>query len=418
MNAPSRWALALTTAAATAAATGTALAQRGQADLLPDDKILSQSNPQQWTLTTTVNIRAYQAYNSRSMPATERFEFKRAAVVYPMIAGTASSETNTETATGSIDIDDRDAVAEPDAMLEGYPSGTTLARWDLTNIDAREMTLEVVLPVKAFRTEINEKLASEVDWPSGQWPEIAASSLEPQLYIDYGPDGAYDMRPIEELVNEWTGGNPRGAKPYLAAKWLLGRVVEHVQPSGPGFNNDRGGSIEGLDVQGAAATAVNKRGSAIDMALLLTAVYREAGIPARLVVGYDAGSDKEQQRFLKTSRANAPEIRAWVEFALFDEAAGTLTWIPADPHAMRKSSSRIRPNFMEREQKYFGNHDELDGVIPFAFQLHPPTTVRSYGSPAFWGWAVLDNPPNYSEQSISFRAARTAQRGEDRRNRR
>ncbi|MEO0716387.1 MAG: lyase family protein, partial [Planctomycetota bacterium] len=166
--------------------------------------------------------------------------------------------------------------------------------------------------------------------------------------IDYGPDGAYDMRPIEELVNEWTGGNPRGAKPYLAAKWLLGRVVEHVQPSAPGFNNDRGGSIEGLDVQGAAATAVNKRGSAIDMALLLTAVYREAGIPARLVVGYDAGSDKEQQRFLKTSRANAPEIRAWVEFALFDEAAGTLTWIPADPHAMRKSSSRIRPNFMER----------------------------------------------------------------------
>ncbi len=63
--------------------------------------------------------------------------------------------------------------------------------------------------------------------------------------------------------------------------------------------------------------------------------------------------------------------------------------------------------------EHFGNLEDFERVIPFAFQFHPPTTVRSYGSPAFWGWLMLPEAPEGAKQTITFNATSTANRGND-----
>jgi hypothetical protein len=92
-----------------------------------------------------------------------------------------------------------------------------------------------------------------------------------------------------------------------------------------------------------------------------------------------------------------------------DEGAGQLHWIPVDVVRMRKSGSRTQP--LDKEWKFFGTHDELSGVIPFAMHFHPPTSVRAYGSPGFWGWLVSPKPPETAVQALTFTAWRTPKHG-------
>jgi len=77
-------------------------------------------------------------------------------------------------------------------------------------------------------------------------------------------------------------------------------------------------------------------------------------------------------------------------------------WVPVDVVRMRRSGSRAKP--IDQKWPYFGEHDELDRVIPFAFQFHPPTTVVAHGSPAFWGWLVTPKPPDRVLQTVRFLA--------------
>jgi hypothetical protein len=102
-----------------------------------------------------------------------------------------------------------------------------------------------------------------------------------------------------------------------------------------------------------------------------------------------------------------------VEFALVDPQTSREIWIPVDVARMRKGSSR--PPSLDRPWKYFGEHDELDGIIPFAFQFHPPTTVVAHGSPAFWGWMVTPKPPDKLVQVVRFDAITTPKTAEDQR---
>jgi hypothetical protein len=57
--------------------------------------------------------------------------------------------------------------------------------------------------------------------------------------------------------------------------------------------------------------------------------------------------------------------------------------VPVDPVRARKRSMQMPP--FDKPWRYFGTHDELDTILPFAFHFIPPTTVVSYGY-AFWGW--------------------------------
>jgi hypothetical protein len=218
------------------------------------------------------------------------------------------------------------------------------------------------------------------------------------------------MAPIRELVDRWTRGkDPKSIPPAQLAKFFAGEVQRLVQPSGNGIGYNRLGLMEGIDLQGAPFTADRGRGSEFDMVCVLAAVYREAGLPARIVVGYDIGESKDEDRGNFLRRRGSEDLRAWVEFALIDEATGRTCWIPVDVVRMRKVSSRTPP--LDQPWKYFGTHDELDGLIPFAFQFHPPTTVRAYGSPGFWGWLVTPTPPARADQTLRFIATTTPKVG-------
>ena len=66
---------------------------------------------------------------------------------------------------------------------------------------------------------------------------------------------------------------------------------------------------------------------------------------------------------------------------------------------------------LDRPWAFFGTHDELHQIAPFAFHFVPPVDVRSYNSPAFYGWRQTPlNAPN-ATQIFDIDVNRTAQRG-------
>ncbi|MEL7473353.1 MAG: transglutaminase domain-containing protein, partial [Planctomycetota bacterium] len=308
---------------------------------------LTTSNARDWILRVGVNVRKYQPRSNGRMPRTDGFEFKQAAVVYPLVDRSAASQLDVRRVAGKVELDDR-LVTDKHTVIEGYHSGQKLARFDLTDVKADEMELELELPTRCFRTRLDEAAAANVQWPN-DWPEAAESTFAPQMYVNYDPRGEYDMKRIQGLVRKWTGGKPKSQPPFVTAKWLTGQVINHFQPSGDGLNFDRSGMIEGLDFErgGAAFAAQRKRGTPWDMVALYVAVMREAGIPARLVVGYDAGGKQDEDDFLGGGNRD-PVLRAWAEWFLPSGGREGGVWVPADVVEARKTASRLPNNFMDR----------------------------------------------------------------------
>lgn len=373
--------------------------------------ILEREGPSDWTLRVGISVRADGTVDPRTgMPSREPLNIETAAIIFPMPQESASHIAWPQ-ATGTLKIENRVVDDKPE-FLSGYHSNTRLAKWTMQNWRGEGITLDVTFPVTAFNTRFNESAAVHLDWPQ-TWPGPAQSTLQPQMFIDFGPDGPYDMQPVKDLVRRWTEGrDPRSVKPAVLAKFFAGEVWRHVQPSGNGLAYNRHGEMEGIDLQGAPETARRGQGTEFDMVCLLAAVYREAGLPARTVIGFDIGARRrEGNAFL--GRRGSGSLRAWVEFALVDPQ-GQLHWVPVDIVRMRRSSSRP-PSSLESNWRWFGTHNELDGVIPFSFHFHPPTTVVSHGSPAFWGWMVTPKPPDRVVQTIRIDAIRTPRRPSDER---
>lgn len=388
--------------AAVLALASSALAQR----------VVEQTNPHEWVLSATVSVRAYAKENIKTrMPERSSFDFTSAAVVFPLPESTASSLTKPQPElTGRLRLNDRVSDPGPGTLLSGdYPAGTRLGKWVIaSDWKGEEISLEVTLPATCYQTVYHEDLAMALGWPAA-WPSVAQSTFAPQYFVDTMPGGdgaevASDMAAIKKMIDGWTAGkDPKSLKPAQLAKFLAGKVMESVQVSGDGLNYARTGEVEGFNMQGAAETAKRGRGSQFDAICVLAAVYRQAGIPCRTVIGWDVGEDKRDKKFL--SRGNGTRgLRGWVEFALPDPSSpGGLAWVPVDIVRMRKSSSRAMP--LDKPWPYFGTNDELDGVIPIAFQFHPPTKgVVAHGSPALWGWMVTPKPPEQVTQAIRFDA--------------
>lgn len=247
-------------------------------------------------------------------------------------------------------------------------------------------------------TVFDEKRAAQIPWPQEFPPELRAW-LQPEVLIQSTHPA------IVALVNEWTGANPRALGPVMLAKQLCGHVVDHMMPTEPAFGNNTRGGIAGIDVQGAAFAAVEKSGSVFDMAALLVAVYRAAGIPARLVVGLDVE---------RTNRQRTPAFQAWVEFALLDPSDNRVEWIPVDVVRQRSFSSRA-PR-INQPWEYFGNNRFLDTAMPLSFHFHPPDRavgsggIVSFNAHALWGWTPS---PLIAEmdQTLNIVVMGTPQRG-------
>jgi len=269
-----------------------------------------------------------------------------------------------------------DMVDQTLLVDSGYQGNTAVAAAPLPAGRYSAIRLEYALRGAGRNTIVNEPRALEVPWPDGPWSLELALCLEPQLFVES------DAAEIRALVDRWTNGDPKRAGPYHLAKHLAGRVLEHMtEVTGENLRPD------GFAVSGALAAAQSSRGTGLDLACLLCAVYRAAGLPARLVVCADA------REGVLTTQVGA---RAVVEFFLPPErdwesptpgepvGADDGLWIPVDIQLQREFSSRA-PRF-EQAWPYFGNSDRLETLIPLAFHFHPPVESSRPAAPALWSW--------------------------------
>jgi len=396
-----------------------------------------REKPKDWTLTVNVTVRPDRSYPGNAtlknqLPVTGNFQFDTMSMVFPLPSETSSALPDASSLQGKLLVNDQPAVDSKGAPIfpvlldkqisgELYHSGTRLMRFGLDKPTAcREIGMEFAIGYRCWNTILDEESAMRVDWPTGEIPALAGSTLGPQIFVDYartrGDGGTitaeYDRRPLVDMVNSYTNGNPRGARPLAAAKYIAGRIAQDFQTSGDGLVYINTTELQGFNLQGVPVTIQNRRGSEFDINSLVVSAFRAAGLPARLVVGYDLGQENERASdFLGTGKSRDKKLRSWAEFGLYDEKARTLTWIPVDVVRMRKASSRM--GAIDRPWKYFGTNDELNRVVPLAFGFHPPTTVESYGAPGLWGWLMTPQPPDTAYQAIRFRATSTSKTAED-----
>lgn len=375
------------------------------------DNVIKPGRTRNWTLRVNVHVDAYQTDPRKlGQPGYKELQvkpitFETAAVVFPLVIASAGSEAVPEAMRGTLFFDDRPMDTEPELSPTIYHSGTRLARWEMTNKTGREMDLRVEIPMTTWETVFDEKLAERAVWPAGgTWPEVAASTFSGLAFVDY------QSPVVTNLLSQWSGGkDPKTVRPVPLAKYLAGQVLELMQPTGSGLEYARNGELEGFKLQRASTTLNLKRGSEHDIAIALCAVYLAAGLPARTLIGYDVTATKGEDSGPFGKAKGSAGLRSWVEFALYDESADRLIWVPVDIVRQRKSSSKAPP--LDRPWKYFGSNDELDDVMPIAFQYHPPTTVVAHGSRCFWGWLTTPTIPEGASQYIKFESMTTPNRG-------
>ena len=386
------------------------LASVGSIDAMAQESsLVTRGEQSSWVFRGSVTVRSVTdtRVGQDEIATSDRWSLGTVAMVFPLITQTSSAEVRSRAVDSTFTLNNS-VVDERPTFMNSFPVGAQFGRWDFVSPEGKQLRsgyarLQLEYNVTSYDTIYDDEAAEQLDWPD-EWPEIAQSSFEPMPFVDYEPGrGEYDMEPVERLIKRWTRGrDPKALKPAVLAKFLAGQVVQHVQPSGDGFAFDRTGIIEGIRVPPVVAS--RRRGSPVDMAVLLLAVYREAGLPARLVLGIDAEDGERDGEFLEQG-GGPPALRAWVEFALVDPRTRAIAWVPVDPVAIRKSSSRMPREYWTKPIEFFGSHDELDGVVPFSFHLFPPTTVRSYGgsgSPGFWGWFVTPTPPERAHQTLDL----------------
>lgn len=378
------------------------------------DNVISvrQGKAKDRTLRVSLHVQAYaedpnrrpkQTPGTQTQPLDLRtLDFQTAAIVFPVIYGSSLSKTDIEGVKGVAKYHDKVIDSTPE-YNDTYPCGTRLGKWTMVKQSGgTQVDLEVEIPMNCNAILFDERTAAAATWPN-KWGKVGQSSFAKQKFVNDKDKGVVD------LLNAWTGGqDPKKIPPLQLAKFLAAKCVEYFQFTGTGESYLQNGGLEGLLVHESPNTIAQKQGTEHDIACAVCAIYRAAGLPARTVIAYDVSETKGGDRGPFEKAAGRGEIRSYVEFCLYDEKADKELWVPVDIVRQRKKSSRAIP--VERPWQYFGNYEDGDLLMPFAFQYHPPTTVVQYGATAFWGWLVTPTIPKAS-QFIRFNAIVTPKRG-------
>jgi Transglutaminase-like superfamily len=379
---------------------------------MPDlDTLITRGRTQARTLGVRIVVDGYQTPTTQirrdRQVEIRELQFDSAAIVFPVLATTGSSITDINAVESRLKFDDIDQDASP-VYREGYHSGTRLARWVLLNKRGRQVELELKVPMTVWETIFDEQASYNVPWPKdNQWSPTAASTFEPQMFIDHAHPA------VTALLERITGGEPaKSLPPVLFAKYAAGQVAELIAPAlGAGQAATRTSVFTGFDILGASTAIEQRQGTIFDVPAALVAVYRAAGLPARLVIGRELDSAKGGGGSALSGRASrGADLHAWCEFCLYDPATKKELWVPVDPLRMRATSSRA-PD-LSRPWRYFGTHDQLGDTLPFSFTFHPPTTVVAHGAVAFWGWTTMPDSQS-ATQSLTFQDNATPRRPDD-----
>lgn len=371
---------------------------------------------------------------SVQMPKVVPFNFEALSVVWPCILNTANADLLGETkpwpegSIGEVGYKGRLTVAdilvddEPTIVENNYPCGTRIGSWQApkeaiervraqaTGGGIREVTLTLEYPVRCYKVEFDEDEAMKVGWPA-EWPADAASTFASQMWIDKGvteegKTADYDREKIKEILNRYLKeegiDDAKSVPPVRLAKILTSKVWRDVAPTaGTGVKDtSRIAGFEGFALRAPFITFVDKKGSPHDMVVALVALMREAGLPTRLVIGLDSGSNGGP---FSNSQGKS-SLRSWAEFALYDETNNAMCWVPIDILKLRSTSNK--PQKLTAKWRYFGDNDEFNQVAPLAFHFVPPADgVVTYGTPELWGWMVFPKAPDAAEASVVFTTA-------------
>lgn len=392
---------------------------------------ITRSVPKDWLLQIIIDLSS----NGGVVPGVpvnvnaSPFVFDSMTMVFPIVATSSNSHVNVSGVNSWLRFEGHDVMtggfakewtAEKPApvlltkMASGqlYPSGVNLGKWywERPNTQTKTVQLMIEIPTTASRTFIDDAAACKVEWPKGSWPEVAAATFQPQMFIDCGIDPItfemkmYNMKPIQDAVKEWTKGNPKEITPHKLAKFLTHKVVHGMIPGRPDiFFGALPQSFLGLDLLGAPLAMETKQIGPKDMGTVLVACMREAGLPARLIFGYQAMQDvadgNNQVHFTNNDR-----FRCWVEYCLYDEAKKTINWVPIDYQQFRFTSNAM--GNLDMPWNYIGTLTYAESMVPVALQAFPPTTVMGYGYPALWGWVLTPGVPVNLGQSITVSTSR------------
>ncbi|MGP1346661.1 MAG: transglutaminase domain-containing protein [Phycisphaerales bacterium] len=373
----------------------------------------SESDFREWTIRFAADIspinpnRGFTSDGRRVATETPVIALSDSAFVFPIIGDTAWTTARTPLFRGGIFPRGGNNQLQY-RVIPNFQGPSSIGVWQMRNIQTRQITFAADIPMRSYRLDIDEARAiSQYPWPQNPYEPAIAVNLQPQLYVQS------DHPAIIALVNRWLGGrSPRDAPPYRLAKFLAGQVVEHVQPNGAGLafgftdpgNTGVGvGTAGGFECFGAVFAAVYGRGSPHDLANLLCAVYRAAGLPARITIVADAERINEPS-------AQLSAVRAFVEFYLWNEAAGVGEWIPVDIQRQREFSSRPPP--LDRQWEHFGIVRNGAMLAPIAHHWHPPAGVLNAGPPALWGWVTAPAIP-LATQHLRITAMNTPRAGVD-----
>ncbi|MEQ8317888.1 MAG: transglutaminase domain-containing protein [Phycisphaerales bacterium] len=391
--------------------------------------VLRQGESRDWTIRFRVNIRAWQDFGSVEQQrgaSRDTWAFDQATVVVPVLERTSLHRVHENRVDMKVRVDDRDATpasTDPFVRLNNKHAGSRYLGFAIAEGTARDISVVTEIGITSYDVTVNDERAIAVEWPVGDWPEDALSALDPQVGIELGLDGE-EYRGLDRVSGsidnliERLGTSPRNVPPYLVAKYLTGAVWAHIRSrTGNGLNTARTGEIEGLEVHGVPTTFVRRRGNQFDTCAVLVYAMRRAGLPARMVIGIIADARADDEDVLTQRNDREGEIISWVEFALVEN--GRTTWIPVDFNGMMRSSSRAPDisdvEVLRKPWDGFGTIDDTRYWAPFAHHVHPPVTVKAYGSPGFWGIFAEPAEPSRAEQMIMFDVTSTPKTAESRR---
>ncbi len=390
---------------------------------------ITRNVPKEWDLQVIVDLSSNGSVNAAQMAQNNTpFVFDSLTMVWPIVGSTSNSDPSEAGIQSWLRFDGHDVITGPFAkestpddprpvlirrMAGGelYPAGVMLGKWsfDRPGTQTRTVQLMITIPSTSSRTVLDSEAALKVDWPKGPWPEVAAACFQPQMFIDCGIDPVtyemkmYNMKPIQDAVREWTNGNPKAISPLKLAKYLTFKVVHGMVPGKADVFYGGSQAILGLDLLGAPLAMETRQIGAKDMGTVLVACMREAGLPARLIYGYQAMQNVADGNTL-VHFTNNDRFRCWVEFCLYDEEKKTINWIPIDYMQFRYTSNAMKS--LDEPWNYIGTLQYAESMVPVALQAFPPTTVMGYGYPALWGWILQPGVPVNLGQSVTISASR------------
>lgn len=194
--------------------------------------------------------------------------------------------------------------------FEVEPLKTNEDQWRLTT---GSKSYAIRFTALAYSSELDEAKAVEISWPE-TWSEDLQLYLQPSRFIE--SNDAIFKKAVED------NGDPTSVPIHIAAKVLIRYCLQNIQSSGR-YAHIANNVTTGLDVKGARYTVKNEKGSAVDLVCVCIATLRNAGIPARPVVGI-TNADTVGTRSIE------PQFIVWGEYAL--PGAG---WVPFSPERMR-----------------------------------------------------------------------------------